>query len=229
MKTAEMTPEIKTDWACNVAIVGRSGTGKTSSLEQLPTDRTLILNVENKRLPFKTKFKHEYRIKDYRKLIGDNNEGMLVSGIKSDKFDYIVIDSFTTWAEMVLDFAKKYETGYDIYNRYNDEVSKLMNVIKFQESKIIFVLGIPENVEGMDGLIEKRLKVAGKQWEGSIEKEFPIVFYTSTRKDEEKMNYFFETQTDGVTSAKSPRGMFESELIPNDLNQVANTIKGYYK
>ena len=229
MKTAEMTPEIKTDWACNVAIVGRSGTGKTSSLEQLPEDRTLILNVENKRLPFKTKFKHEYRIKDYRKLIGDNNEGMLVSGIKSDKFDYIVIDSFTTWAEMVLDFAKKYETGYDIYNRYNDEVSKLMNVIKFQESKIIFVLGIPENVEGMDGLIEKRLKVAGKQWEGSIEKEFPIVFYTSTRKDEEKMNYFFETQTDGVTSAKSPRGMFESELIPNDLNQVANTIKNYYK
>ena len=229
MKTAEITPEIKTDWACNVAIVGRSGTGKTSSLEQLPEDKTLILNVENKRLPFKTKFKHEYRIKDYRKLIGDNNEGMLVSGIKSDKFDYIVIDSFTTWAEMVLDFAKKYETGYDIYNRYNDEVSKLMNVIKFQESKIIFVLGIPENVEGMDGLIEKRLKVAGKQWEGSIEKEFPIVFYTSTRKDEEKMNYFFETQTDGVTSAKSPRGMFESELIPNDLNQVANTIKNYYK
>ena len=117
MKTAEMTPEIKTDWACNVAIVGRSGTGKTSSLEQLPEDKTLILNVENKRLPFKTKFKHEYRIKDYRKLIGDNNEGMLISGIKSDKFDYIVIDSFTTWAEMVLDFAKKYETGYDIYNR----------------------------------------------------------------------------------------------------------------
>lgn len=229
MKTAEITPEIKTDWACNVAIVGRSGTGKTSSLEQLPDDKTLILNVENKRLPFKTKFKHEYRIKDYRKLIGDNNEGMLISGIKSDKFDYIVIDSFTTWAEMVLDFAKKYETGYDIYNRYNDEVSKLMNIIKFQESKIIFVLGIPENVEGMDGLIEKRLKVAGKQWEGSIEKEFPIVFYTSTRKDEEKMNYFFETQTDGVTSAKSPRGMFDSELIPNDLNQVANTIKGYYK
>ena len=229
MKTAEITPEIKTDWACNVAIVGRSGTGKTSSLEQLPDDKTLILNVENKRLPFKTKFKHEYRIKDYRKLIGDNNEGMLISGIKSDKFDYIVIDSFTTWAEMVLDFAKKYETGYDIYNKYNDEVSRLMNVIKFQESKIIFVLGIPENVEGMDGLIEKRLKVAGKQWEGSIEKEFPIVFYTSTRKDEEKMNYFFETQTDGVTSAKSPRGMFDSELIPNDLNQVANTIKGYYK
>ena len=229
MKTAEITPEIKTDWACNVAIVGRSGTGKTSSLEQLPEDKTLILNVENKRLPFKTKFKHEYRIKDYRKLIGDNNDGMLVSGIKSDKFEYIVIDSFTTWAEMVLDFAKKYETGYDIYNRYNDEVSKLMNVIKFQESKIIFVLGIPENVEGMDGLIEKRLKVAGKQWEGSIEKEFPIVFYTSTRKDEEKMNYFFETQTDGVTSAKSPRGMFDNELIPNDLNQVANTIKGYYK
>ena len=84
---------------------------------------------------------------------------MLVNGISSDKFDYIVIDSFTSWAEMLLEFCKKYETGYEVYNRYNDEISKLMNVIKFQESKIIFILGIPENVDGMDGLIEKRLKI----------------------------------------------------------------------
>lgn len=229
MNTTVAETAVKTDWACNVAIVGRSGTGKTSSVEELPADRTLIINVENKKLPFRKKFKHEYRIKDCRELIGENNDGMLVNGISSDKFDYIVIDSFTSWAEMLLEFCKKYETGYDVYNRYNDEISKLMNVIKFQESKIIFMLGISENVDGMDGLIEKRLKVAGKQWNGSIEKEFPIVFYTGLRKTEEGMLYFFETQTDGITSAKSPKGMFDKQLIQNDLNQVANSIKNYYK
>ena len=229
MKTAVAEPTAKTEWACNVAIVGRSGTGKTSSIEELPKDKTLVINVENKRLPFKSKFVHEYRIKDYRELVGDHDGGMLINGIKSEKFEYIVIDSFTSWAEMLLDFCKKYETGYDIYKKYNDEVSKLMNVIKFQESKIIFMLGIPENVEGMDGIVEKRLKVAGKQWEGSIEKEFPIVFYTRIHKEEKSIKYFFETQTDGLTSAKSPRDMFDRMLIPNNLNQIAKTIKNYYK
>ena len=229
MNTTVAEKTVTTDWACNVAIVGRSGTGKTTSIELLPPDKTLIINIENKKLPFRKKFLHEYRIKDYRELVGDNNDGMLINGISSNKFDYIVIDSFTTWAEMLLDFCKKYETGYDIYKKYNDEISKLMNAIKFQESKIIFMLGIPENVEGMDGIVEKGLKVAGKQWEGSIEKEFPIVFYTRIHTEDNSTKYFFETQTDGLTSAKSPKDMFDRMLIPNDLNEIANTIKNYYK
>jgi septin family protein len=118
MNTTVAEKTVTTDWACNVAIVGRSGTGKTTSIELLPPDKTLIINIENKKLPFKKKFLHEYRIKDYRELVGDNNDGMLINGISSNKFDYIVIDSFTTWAEMLLDFCKKYETGYDIYKKF---------------------------------------------------------------------------------------------------------------
>ena len=40
MNTTVAETAVKTDWACNVAIVGRSGTGKTSSVEELPADRT---------------------------------------------------------------------------------------------------------------------------------------------------------------------------------------------
>ena len=92
------------------------------------------------------------------------------------------------------------------------------------------MIGIPENVQGAEGLVEKRMKVSGKQWDGMIEKEFPIVFFTSARKnDQDEIEYHFNTQTDGITSAKTPRGMFEEPQIPNDLLAVAKAIKKYYK
>jgi len=36
-----------------IAVVGLSGSGKSSSLRNLPKDKTIILNVDEKILPFK--------------------------------------------------------------------------------------------------------------------------------------------------------------------------------
>jgi hypothetical protein len=41
------------------------------------------------------------------------------------------------------------------------------------------------------------------------------------------MEYSFITQSDGMTTAKSPRGMFETLEIPNDLKFVINKINEY--
>ena len=40
--------------------------------------------------------------------------------------------------------------------------------------------------------------------------------------------YQFCTNTDGKNSAKSPLGMFESRLIPNDMSLVLGRIYEYY-
>ena len=37
-----------------------------------------------------------------------------------------------------------------------------------------------------------------------------------------------ETQTDGTTTAKSPAGMFDDSLIPNDLGYVKQKMEEYY-
>jgi hypothetical protein len=42
-------------------------------------------------------------------------------------------------------------------------------------------------------------------------------------------NYYFQTQTTGFDPCKSPMGMFEDMLIPNDLNFVSEKIKFYYE
>jgi len=237
-KTAEVKI-IPTDWASNVLIIGPSGTGKSTSHENLPTESSVIFNTENKRLPFKKNgltiqgTLNTFEEPDHRILIGNPKdskvEGFLQRALKAPKIEVISIDSFTSWYESLLAYCKKEHKNYEIYNHFNDEVARLMNLLKIKnKNKIVFMTGIPENVDGVEGLSERRLKVTGKQWEGLIEKEFTIVLYTRVRVVDGTTGYFFETQTDGITSAKSPKGMFKDRFIPNDLNIVVKAIKEYY-
>ena len=57
-----------------------------------------------------------------------------------------------------------------------------------------------------------------------------MVLFTEVRKNEktEEMEYFFQTNTDGVTSAKTPMGMFDKQLIPNDIVTVLEKVEEYY-
>ena len=39
----------------------------------------------------------------------------------------------------------------------------------------------------------------------------------------------FYTQGDGISTAKSPEGMFDSIELPNDLKAVDDAIRSYYE
>ena len=56
------------------------------------------------------------------------------------------------------------------------------------------------------------------------------MLFTEVRKNEktEEMEYFFQTNTDGITSAKTPMGMFDERLIPNDIVMVLEKAEEYY-
>ena len=222
------------DWACSSAIIGLSGSGKSRSMINLPEDKAIILNTEGKKLPFKKKFPSQRILENYQQLLGpaegpEKDKGLLQSAINSPAHDFIVLDSLTSWAELVLEHANATQEGWDVYKLYNSEIGRLLKVVKQQRKKMIFVLGIPDNVEGLNGLVEKRMKISGNVWKGNIEKEFTIVFFTKTIKGEDhKVNYHFETQTDTITSAKSPEGMFAEHLIPNDMLVAAQGIRDYY-
>jgi hypothetical protein len=71
---------------------------------------------------------------------------------------------------------------------------------------------------------------AGKQLDKIVlESMSSIVLFTHIESDGKGKNeYFFQTQTDGVSTAKSPAGMFEDYQIPNDLQMVKDTMFKYY-
>lgn len=63
----------------------------------------------------------------------------------------------------------------------------------------------------------------------TLEGLFTIVFFTKVKKGKEGMEYIFATQTDGTNTAKSPKGMFDSLEIPNDLNFAIQKMNEYNK
>ena len=75
----------------------------------------------------------------------------------------------------------------------------------------------------------RRVKVQGKQHEGCIEKEFLMVLFTEVKRDKDgDVRYVFQTNSDGITSAKTPMVMFSEAYIDNDVNVVIEAAKKYY-
>jgi len=55
---------------------------------------------------------------------------------------------------------------------------------------------------------------------------YTVIFWADY--DPQDDEYYFETETDGTTPARSPMGMFEEKRIPNDLDKALNKIDEYY-
>lgn len=61
----------------------------------------------------------------------------------------------------------------------------------------------------------------------TVESLFTVVLYGRAKRTEDGIRYIFETQTDGQTPAKTPKGMFAEKEIPNDLELVRKTVIAY--
>jgi hypothetical protein len=82
------------------------------------------------------------------------------------------------------------------------------------------------HVERSDDGMKLKAKTAGKMIDSqlTLESLFSIVLYAQT----DGKRHWFTTQSDGVTTAKSPMEMFPEE-IDNDLKAVDTTIREYYE
>ena len=211
-----------------VLITAESGQGKSSSARTLPADKTVIINCEAKPMPFKefSKFKNINirKYKDYTNLIKE------LMGEGGKKYDYIVIDSLTSLLEICNKYCNTIYSGYSIWSEYNDLVYNILYDIKDLPQQV-FVTGIPEYIEVAPGEMRAVIKTKGKEFKGSIPKEFAIVLHGHLTDDEEGniVDYQFDTKPSKYTSAKSPDGMFEERYIPNDMQYIADKISDYYE
>lgn len=200
-------------------VVSASGKGKTFAARNMNPDTTGFINVENKPLPFKHSFKYHARPKKFAgvlKAFEDYDQNPEITAI--------VLDSFTTATEKLMEDAKINFKGYDIFNYFNDETRHLLDMIKDAKKEVI-VTGIYELLS-VEGEFEKRLKVPGKQFEGMVEKEFTVVLYGDSRMKEGKPDYFFKTNEDGTPAKCPPDLLGEGYKFPNDYNTILeNTYK----
>lgn len=197
-----------------VLILGESGSGKSASLRNFEPADVSIFNVAAKPLPFRKKLPKRSTA-DY---------GTIQQGIQASQKKAFVIDD-SQYLLCFESFAKAKETGY---GKYTDMALHFYNLVQFvirqtPPDVIVYFLHHTET-DGNTGKV--KAKTMGKMLDNQLTLEglFSIVLmaYTDGKK------HVFVTQSDGMTTCKSPMDMFPAE-IDNDLKAVDQAIRAYYE
>lgn len=138
-----------------VLLVASSGSGKTTSAQNLERETTGFLNVENKPLPFKGDFKYHI----VPKTINDINN-TLIEWAKNPTITCIYIDSLSAIFDIVLTDSRARFKGFDTWNNYNQTIQTLINLIKLIPKEMF--ISAHYEILGIEGAQEKRVKVKGE-------------------------------------------------------------------
>lgn len=222
-----------------IAIVGESGTGKSTSLRNLNPETTFIISTTGKPLPFRA-WKKKY--------IPIKIEGKNVSGnyYVSSKWDQIlkilqIIDKMMPYIKQVIIDDFQYVLSYEFvdratevgYTKFSELAQHAMEILRYSEKmredcKMIF-LTHSENVG--DNVNPKYvIKTVGKLLSEKVTLEglFTYIFFTKvTEGDSGRMEYKLITNNDGSCVAKTSLGMFEDLEIDNDLDEIIKVIDAY--
>ena len=211
--------------ALPVLVFGRSGSGKTFSIKNFAPDEVGVISVEKGRLPFCSEIK-TIRVPSFNNNTEINSYAQLnlakyswiINAVKNSKVKSIVIDDSQYLLVNEL-FDRAAEKGYDKFVQMAANFRNLIHAINEleDEEKIVYFLHHSE----ADGEGREKVKTIGKMLDEKLTVEgcFDIVLYCQDHK--------FYTQSNGISTAKSPEGMFEAE-IPNDLKAVDVAIREYY-
>lgn len=127
---------------------------------------------------------------------------------------------------------KANEIGFGKFVTLAKDVTNLLtSARKLRNDLKVFYITHSETIEDNGNIVGQKIKTIGKALDNQIVLEglFTICLYTHVSEDkDEKAIYQFVTNRFRNYPAKSPMGMFDDTLIPNDLQVVCNTIDRYY-
>lgn len=205
-----------------IAIVGMSGKGKTMAFRNMNPETCGFINAESKPLPFINKFKHYCTPNSWQETYQK-----LIEFGKNPEITEVVLDSFSAYTDSLLKTAREIKKGFDTWNYYNEEIGKLLFLIK-KYPKDIIVTAHSANVETEEGVAERRIAVKGNEWNKTgVEKDFTIVLFSEVNLSSGKREYILNLLSDGKTSAKTPPIFIEEgkETMPNDAQTFLQHVR----
>lgn len=219
-------------------VLGKSGTGKSSSVRGLNPEETLIINVLGKRLPFKgsngmynAEKKNLFRIDNYMQVINllesCNKAAPHIKNIVIDDAIYIMRKEF---------FQRAKETGYGKFTELAMHFQQLISTCEQLRDDInVFFLLHSEDIISDKTITGFKVATVGQLLDNQYNpvEVVPMVLYSGIKYDDRgNAAYGFYTHRfmDGVVEipAKSPADMFEEDFIPNDLGMVVRAMNEYY-
>lgn len=202
-----------------ILILGKSGSGKSTSMRNFAKDELALINVNKKPLPFKGKFDSTLESTNYEqieKAIFSTQKKVIVI----DDAGYLITNQF-----MMGHGENKGNAVFELYNSLADNFYKL---IKFCQERVAddktvyFVMHEDKNDFG-----DIKPKTIGKLLDEKVCVEG--LFTIALRAECLNGEYIFHTKTDGSDVTKAPLGMFDTDTVPNDLKAVDRIIRDYYE
>jgi len=217
-----------------IGIVGATGTGKSTSVKHLDPKETYIINVAKKELPFKGAEKlYNAEAKNYKE-VDDANEITRILKTISDKAPHIknIIIEDSNYIMGFNMLARATEVGFTKFTiMAKDMVELFREARRLRDDLKVFYFTHPETIEDSGEIIGYKIKTAGKLIDNQIVLEGLLTICLYTHVEESKdgtATYNFVTNRFKKYPAKSPDGMFADIRIPNNLQQVVNSIDEYY-
>ena len=199
--------------AIAVLVMGASGTGKSASLRNFRPDEIGVINVAGKPLPFRSEIK-SFKSDRYEEIEAILKKAKVKSLVIDDS-QYLMANEFMRRAS---------ENGFQKFTDIGRNFWALVDMINHDlpEDVIVYFMQHTE----LDANGNEKAKTIGKLLDEKITLEglFSIVLKTAVVDG----SYMFTTKNNGADTVKTPMGMFEQDLIENDLKAVDDAIRDYY-
>ena len=204
-------------------IIGTSGSGKTTSLEKLDPKQTFYIDADGKGLSWKGwRKQYNKENKNYFQCDAPEQIFSLMQTIdeKQKQIKFIVIDTLNGC--MVADEMRR--SKEKAYDKWVDLAQSVYNIVdysnKMRDDLTVILIG---HTQTSDDGFTCMLTNGRKLNKICLESKMTTVLLSRINDNGE---YVFETRAKNST-AKTPRGAFDADEIPNDITLVIEALKDF--
>jgi len=199
-----------------IMVLGKSGSGKSTSLRNFEPDEVGVFSVAGKRLPFRGDLP----------IVQHAGYDRIAKILQANKRRCYVIDD-ATYLMQFDNFNRARETGYGKFTDMAVSFQQLLQRASWtSEDTNVYFLMHPD----VDEMGREKPKTIGKMLDEKlcVEGLFPIVIDARVIQGEDgSARHVFVTQNDGSNLAKCPMGMLPP-VMDNDLKAVDTAIREYW-
>ena len=204
-------------------IIGTSGSGKTTSLEKLDPKQTFYIDADGKGLSWKGwRKQYNKENKNYFQCDAPEQIFSLMQTIdeKQKQIKFLVIDTLNGC--MVADEMRR--SKEKVYDKWVDLAQSVYNIVdysnKMRDDLTVILIG---HTQTSDDGFTCMLTNGRKLNKICLESKMTTVLLSRINDNGE---YVFETRAKNST-AKTPRGAFDADEIPNDITLVIDALKDF--
>lgn len=211
-----------------IAVMGESGSGKTTSMRNLDPKTTMYIDCDKKGLSWKG-WREQYNKENKNYIVSDDPDYVLkMVQMVSNSPDFqhikvVIIDTIN--GLMVADEMRRIkEKGYDKWQDLAISVYNLVDkALTFRNDLTIIFTAHTQTDREDSGYMFTHIKTSGRKLDKIVlESKFPVVLLAKVMDGA----YKFETKADSST-AKVPMGAIEDQYIDNDITKVIDALKDY--